>query len=95
MQVITAPIQSLSVYDFDRSVTTLSQDVFTSGSSQLNIRHLQFSQSHLEVVADNALRSIANSLESLSLVNGRLKRVSPTPRFPPPCSSSSPTPVSL
>lgn len=75
LQLITAPIQSLSVYDFDRSVTTLTPDMFSA--SKLHIRHLQFSQSHLELVADNALRTVSNSLESLSIVNGKLKRVSP------------------
>lgn len=74
LQLITAPIQSLSVYDFDRSVTTLTPDMLSG--AKLHIRHLQFSQSHLELVADNALRTVSNSLESLSIVNGKLKRVS-------------------
>ncbi|XP_055844308.1 protein artichoke [Episyrphus balteatus] len=72
LERITSPIQSLSIYDFDRSVTSLSQDVFQPG---VNIRHLQFSHSHLETLKDNSLRNIRASLESLSIVNGKLTQI--------------------
>ncbi|EDW53690.1 GM20788, partial [Drosophila sechellia] len=67
LERISAPIHSLSIYDFDRSVTSLSQDVFQPG---VHIRHLQFSHSHLEALKDNSLRNVRSSLESLSIVNG-------------------------
>ena len=75
LQVIKAPIQSLSIYDFDNSVTTLTPEIF--GQTKLPIRHLQFSQSSLQRVADESLRGISSSLESLSIVSGKLQKVSP------------------
>ncbi|EDX18571.1 GD17552 [Drosophila simulans] len=73
LERISAPIHSLSIYDFDRSVTSLSQDVFQPG---VHIRHLQFSHSHLEALKDNSLRNVRSSLESLSIVNGKLTQPS-------------------
>ncbi|XP_017491377.1 PREDICTED: serine-rich adhesin for platelets-like [Rhagoletis zephyria] len=72
LERISSPIHSLSIYDFDRSVTSLSQDVFQPG---VNIRHLQFSHSHLETLKDNSLRHVRASLESLSIVNGKLTQI--------------------
>lgn len=72
LERISAPIHSLSIYDFDRSVTSLSQDVFQPG---VHIRHLQFSHSHLEALKDNSLRNVRSSLESLSIVNGKLTQM--------------------
>ncbi|XP_061389411.1 uncharacterized protein DDB_G0271670-like [Musca vetustissima] len=72
LERISSPIHSLSIYDFDRSVTSLSQDVFQPG---VNIRHLQFSHSHLETLKDNSLKNVRASLESLSIVNGKLTQV--------------------
>ncbi|XP_067641986.1 uncharacterized protein [Eurosta solidaginis] len=72
LERISAPIHSLSIYDFDRSVTSLSQDVFQPG---VNIRHIQFSHSHLETLKDNSLRHVRGSLESLSIVNGKLTQI--------------------
>ena len=80
LQLITSPIQSLSVYDFDRSVTSLTQDLFTSTSknnnNNANIRHLQFSHSNLQQLKDNSLQNLRSNLESLSIVNGKLTQVS-------------------
>lgn len=73
LERISAPIHSLSIYDFDRSVTSLSQDVIQPG---VHIRHLQFSHSHLEALKENSLRNVRGSLESLSIVNGKLTQVS-------------------
>lgn len=73
LERISAPIHSLSIYDFDRSVTSLSQDVIQPG---VHIRHLQFSHSHLEALKENSLRNVRGSLESLSIVNGKLSQVS-------------------
>lgn len=72
LQLISSPIQSLSVYDFDRSVTSLSQDMFVDG---VHIRHLQFSHSHLQMLKDNSLKNLRATLESLSIVNGKLLQV--------------------
>ncbi|XP_018791682.1 PREDICTED: myosin-G heavy chain-like [Bactrocera latifrons] len=72
LERISSPIHSLSIYDFDRSVTSLSQDVFQPG---VNIRHLQFSHSHLETLKDNSLRHVRATLESLSIVNGKLTQL--------------------
>lgn len=72
LQLISSPIQSLSVYDFDRSVTSLPQDLFAAG---VNIRHLQFSHSHLQVLKENSLKNLYGTLESLSIVNGKLTQV--------------------
>nr|XP_014092231.2 uncharacterized protein LOC106618861 [Bactrocera oleae] len=72
LERISSPIHSLSIYDFDRSVTSLSQDVFQPG---VNIRHLQFSHSHLETLKDNSLRHVRATLESLSIVNGKLTQI--------------------
>ncbi|KAG4072974.1 hypothetical protein HA402_006654 [Bradysia odoriphaga] len=72
LQVISAPIHSLSVFDFDRSVTSLSQDMFMAG---VHIKHLQFSHSHLQMLKDNSLKNLRETLESLSIVNGKLLQV--------------------
>lgn len=72
LQLISTPIQSLSVYDFDRAVTSLTPDIFIGG---VQIRHLQFSHSHLQMLKDNSLENLRATLESLSIVNGRLSQV--------------------
>lgn len=76
IQHILSPIQSLSIYDFDRTVTTLTNDLFSSSSSGVRIKHLQFSHSNIESLKDNSLISLKDSLESLSIVNGKLRNVS-------------------
>lgn len=73
LKLITSPIQSLSVYEFDRSVTALTLDLFSSAN--VNIRHLQFSHSNLQILKDNSLTNLRNSLESLSIVHGKLSEV--------------------
>lgn len=73
LENITSPIHTLSIYDFDRSVTSLSQDVFQAVG--INIRILTFTHSHLETLKDNSLRNLRASLESLSIANGKLVQV--------------------
>lgn len=73
LKLISSPIQSLSIYDFDRAVVELPADIFADG---VQVRHLQFSQSHLRALRDSSLRSLRPSLESLSIVNGKLAQVS-------------------
>lgn len=77
LQPIDSPIQSLSIYDFDRTITTLTNDLFaTSSSNGLQIKHLQFSTSNIQMLKDNSLINLKDSLESLSIVNGKLTNVS-------------------
>lgn len=77
LQNINAPIQSLSIYDFDRTITTLTNDLFASSSFHgLQIKHLQFSNSNIQLLKDNSLINLKDSLESLSVVNGKLTNVS-------------------
>lgn len=77
LQHIEAPIQSLSIYDFDRTITTLTNDLFASSSTNgLQIKHLQFSNSNIQMLRDNSLINLKESLESLSIVHGKLTNVS-------------------
>lgn len=78
LRQVRAPIRSLSIYDFDRTVTTLTIDLFASASSSndLQIKQLQFSNSNIQVLKDNSLINLKESLESLSIVNGKLTKVS-------------------
>lgn len=77
LQHVQAPIQSLSIYDFDRTITTLTNDLFASSSTNgLQIKHLQFSNSNIQMLKDNSLINLKDSLESLSVVNGKLTNVS-------------------
>uniref|UniRef100_A0A182W658 Fibronectin type-III domain-containing protein n=1 Tax=Anopheles minimus TaxID=112268 RepID=A0A182W658_9DIPT len=88
LQVISSPIQSLSVYDFDRSVKTLTVDLFQGSAStgvglgsepllsaNVSIRHLQFSHSSLQQLKQNSLLPLRSHLESLSIINGKLTHV--------------------
>lgn len=82
LQHINSPIQSLSIYDFDRTLTTLTSDLFTTSSPNgLQIKHLQFSNSNIQMLKDNSLINLKDSLESLSIVNGKLTNVSKHNRF--------------
>lgn len=76
LQHIQSPIQSLSIYDFDRTVTALTSDLFASSTNGLQIKHLQFSQSNIHTMKDNSLINLKEFLESLSIVNGKLTNVS-------------------
>lgn len=77
LQYIHSPIQSLSIYDFDRTITTLTSDLFASTTTNgLQIKHLQFSNSNIQTLKDNSLINLKDSLESLSIVNGKQTNVS-------------------
>jgi hypothetical protein len=76
LQHIHSPIQSLSIYDFDRTVTTLGNDLFASSPSGIQIKHLGFSNSNIQSLKESSLTSLRESLESLSIVNGKLTHVS-------------------
>ncbi|XP_058063169.1 toll-like receptor 6 [Anopheles bellator] len=88
LRIITSPIQSLSVYDFDRSVKALPADLFggnpnaagetvagPDASANVSIRQLQFSHSSLKLLKPNSLLALRAHLESLSIVNGKLTEV--------------------
>lgn len=72
LRLITTPIQSLSIYDFDRAVATLPGDIFAAG---MVVHRLQFKHSHLQSLSEQSVRSLRGSLESLSIVNGKLEQV--------------------
>lgn len=72
LRLITTPIQSLSIYDFDRAVATLPADIFAAG---MVVHRLQFKHSHLQSLSEQSVRSLRGSLESLSIVNGKLEQV--------------------
>lgn len=76
LQNIQAPIQSLSIYDFDRTVTTLSNDIFSSSPNGIQIKHIQFSNSNIQALKENSLASLKDSIESLSIQNAKLTQVS-------------------
>jgi hypothetical protein len=75
LEIISSPIQSLSIYDFDHSITTLTPDLFSSQHHTVYIKHLQFSHSNLQQLKENSLKNLRETLESLSIVNGKLKQV--------------------
>jgi hypothetical protein len=72
LQIVSGPIQSLSVYDLDKTVTKLTSDFFPEGSV---VKHLQISHSSLEEILDDCLTAIKPELESLSLVSGKLREI--------------------
>lgn len=58
-------------------MTTLTSDLFsTTSANGLQIKHLQFSNSNVQMLKDNSLINLKDSLESLSIVNGKLTNVS-------------------
>ncbi|XP_078039605.1 uncharacterized protein LOC144471442 [Augochlora pura] len=65
-------VQSLNVYELDKSVEVLKEGCFPPDS---RIRHLQISHSSLREISENAFRNLNDSLESLVLVSSRLPHV--------------------
>ncbi|XP_025990987.1 protein artichoke isoform X2 [Solenopsis invicta] len=65
-------VQSLSVYELDKSIEELREGAFPPGTQ---IRHLQISHSSLREVNEGAFTNLKDSLESLALVSGRLPHV--------------------
>ncbi|XP_046613939.1 protein artichoke [Neodiprion virginianus] len=65
-------VQSLSVYELDRTVEELKEIAFPPGSQ---IRYLQISHSAIREVSETAFKNLRQSLESLALVSGRLPQV--------------------
>lgn len=65
-------VQSLSVYELDKSVEELKEGSFPAGSQ---IRHLQISHSSLREISEGAFANLKDSLESLALLSSRLLHV--------------------
>ncbi|CAK1546169.1 unnamed protein product [Leptosia nina] len=69
---IKGSIQSLSIYDLESSITELKSDLFPP---KVKIINLQISQSNIDTVNQNAFTSLRDSLASLSIISGKLKRI--------------------
>ncbi|XP_076761921.1 uncharacterized protein LOC143429939 [Xylocopa sonorina] len=65
-------VQSLSVYELDKTVEELKDGCFPPGCQ---IRHLQISHSSLREISEGAFANLRESLESLALVSSRLPHV--------------------
>ncbi|XP_076681154.1 uncharacterized protein LOC143375675 isoform X2 [Andrena cerasifolii] len=65
-------VQSLSVYELDKTVEELKDGCFPPGSQ---IRHLQISHSSIREISKAAFAYLNDSLESLALVSSRLPHV--------------------
>lgn len=72
LQIIYGPIQSLSIYDPDKTLARLPRDFFPDTTV---IKHLQISQSNIQELHDDCLLPLKPQLESFSLVSGRLKEI--------------------
>ncbi|XP_057330247.1 protein artichoke-like [Microplitis mediator] len=68
----TTVVQSLSIYELDKSIVELRLRSFPPGSK---IRHLQISHSYVHDVHEKAFIPIKDSLESLAIVSSRLTQV--------------------
>ncbi|XP_024947066.1 protein artichoke isoform X1 [Cephus cinctus] len=69
---VRAVVQSLSVYEPDKSILELRKATFPVGT---RIRHLQISQSSIQRIGEMAFANLEESLESLAIVSGRLLHV--------------------
>lgn len=73
LQIVKSPIQMLSLYDFDRSTTSISSDMFVNG---IHIRNLKFSNTQLTMLKDNSLQYLRTTLETLAITSSKLNQVS-------------------
>lgn len=73
LQIVKSPIQTLSLYDFDRTATSISSDMFING---IYIRNLKISNTRLTMLKDNCLQYLRTTLETLSITNSKLNQVS-------------------
>lgn len=72
LEIILGPIQSLSIYDPDKTLVRVPKDFFPE---QTVIKHLQISQSNIQELHDDCLQQLKPQLESFSLVSGRLREI--------------------
>lgn len=68
----------LSLYDFDRSTTSISSDMFVNG---IHIRNLKFSNTQLTMLKDNSLQYLRTTLETLAITSSKLNQVSKEERL--------------
>lgn len=73
LQIVKSPIQTLSLYDFDRTATSISSDMFLNG---IYIRNLKISNTQLSMLKDNCLQYLRSTLETLGITNSKLNQVS-------------------
>ncbi|GIY56699.1 protein artichoke [Caerostris extrusa] len=71
LSLIDVPIKSLGIYHLDKNITMLPAKVFVNAS----ISHLLMSYTNLESLDEHALLGLEDSLDSLSIVNSKLKDV--------------------
>ncbi|GFY58106.1 hypothetical protein TNIN_307941 [Trichonephila inaurata madagascariensis] len=71
LSLINVPIKSLGIYHLDKNITTFPPKVFFNTS----ISHLLMSYTNLENLDEHALVGLEDSLDSLSIVNSKLKDV--------------------
>lgn len=73
LQIVKSPVHFLSLYDFDRSTTAISSDMFVVG---IHIRNLKFSNTQLTMLKDNSLQYLRSTLETLAITSSKLNQVS-------------------
>ncbi|XP_031636562.1 protein artichoke [Contarinia nasturtii] len=72
LQIVKSPIQTLSLYDFDRTATSISSDMFVNG---IHIRNLKFANTQLSMLKDNSLSYLRTMLETLAITNSKLNQI--------------------
>jgi hypothetical protein len=72
LNLVKAPIKSLSIYDLSKNVTVFPDNLF---SNHTVITHLQITQSALKDFQDNSLQVLRFSLESLGILHGNLQQI--------------------
>uniref|UniRef100_A0AAR5QKI5 LRRNT domain-containing protein n=1 Tax=Dendroctonus ponderosae TaxID=77166 RepID=A0AAR5QKI5_DENPD len=72
LEVIQSPVQSLSIYEPDKTLTKLPKNLFSHSAI---IRKIHISQSNIEDLHEDSLLPLKPYLESFSLVSGRLKEI--------------------
>ncbi|KAK3877252.1 hypothetical protein Pcinc_018050 [Petrolisthes cinctipes] len=72
LSLVRRPVKSLSIYDLDTNVTSLSPGVFTRSAG---VTILQISQSNLQHIGDSGFRGLENSLQSLTIMHSKLTSV--------------------
>ncbi|KAF8790032.1 Insulin-like growth factor-binding protein like [Argiope bruennichi] len=71
LALISAPIKSLSIYHLDPNVTVLPNGIFEN----VTVYHLQISHTEIETIQEHAFSGLEFTLDSLSLVNSKLKEI--------------------
>jgi hypothetical protein len=72
LEQVRAPIKSLSLYDLEKNVTVLPDNLFPNHTA---VTHLQITQSSIKTLRDNSLQTLRVSLESLGILHAQLQSV--------------------